>query len=464
MHPSAPRGPLDRTGPAALRALNCSPGFSCRSGTLHRFEERHRVHAFHYQSASCGTGASQRRHDHLRLVLISPQEARRILAERTADCLVRAAPDLNLSRYAFQSSNHVIVGDVAVRGYKHKQRWRLDLREIERAAHRLASLDIDPDDLVAAWAEPGVGSSWRSRIAAWMDEAAYVEQAKEGCLCDGPGRCDCNVPNAEGLGCGLTWGRFMERCGNRVIAGTNPLHLLTWSGMQWTVPAAYAALLDRSEELERQLADQAGLCSGCGSKVDVWGHRTSSATGFTTVCAACAASRARPYSGHLTGVAYASLSKRSNADAFLCCVCPEPRRALYWDHCHEHGFVRGPVCASCNTTEGGGWSFTDRPGGVRHLLRCTGCSRAGTLPRHHHARAIRGLVGFEPHPGCGQVPRPRWGRVQEDGSVQFELDCCQDRAPSTGASPSVIVPAQRVQSLLRDLIERAVKEPPAPPA
>lgn len=394
-------------------------------------------------------------------MLISPQEARRILTERTANCLVRVAPDLNLSRYAFQSSNHVVIGDTSVRGYKHKQRWRLDLREIERAAHQLASLDVDPEDLVTACPGPAAGASWRSRIASWMDQAAYVEQAERGCSCEGPGRCDLSEPNAEGLGCGLTWEGFAERYGHHVIAGTNPLHLLTWSGRQWMVPAAYAALLDRSEKLERQLAGQASLCSGCGSEVDVWEHRTSSATGFTTLCTSCAAATARPYPGHLAGVVYASLSKRSNADAFLCCVCPAPRRALYWDHCHEHGFVRGPVCASCNTTEAGGWSFTDRPHGVRHLLRCADCSRTGTLPPHHHARAIRNMIDFEPHPDCGQVPRPRWGRIQEDGSVRFELDCCQDRSLPAAEGLSFVVPAQRVQSLLRSLIEGASEDPPA---
>ncbi|MEV6497854.1 endonuclease domain-containing protein [Streptomyces prunicolor] len=29
-------------------------------------------------------------------------------------------------------------------------------------------------------------------------------------------------------------------------------------------------------------------------------------------------------------------------------------RASVWDHCHEHGHVRGPVCPSCNTFEGKG--------------------------------------------------------------------------------------------------------------
>ncbi|MGW4546312.1 endonuclease domain-containing protein [Streptomyces violaceorubidus] len=37
----------------------------------------------------------------------------------------------------------------------------------------------------------------------------------------------------------------------------------------------------------------------------------------------------------------------TRADDYLCRLCKESPAA--WDHCHEHGYVRGPRCGSCNT-------------------------------------------------------------------------------------------------------------------
>jgi hypothetical protein len=35
-------------------------------------------------------------------------------------------------------------------------------------------------------------------------------------------------------------------------------------------------------------------------------------------------------------------------------MCPDP--ASEWDHCHAHGFVRGPLCKSCNVKELGAFA------------------------------------------------------------------------------------------------------------
>jgi Recombination endonuclease VII len=43
------------------------------------------------------------------------------------------------------------------------------------------------------------------------------------------------------------------------------------------------------------------------------------------------------------------------AGEFACMACITTR-AEVWDHCHTHGFVRGPLCNRCNTRTWDGWS------------------------------------------------------------------------------------------------------------
>ncbi|MGW0313999.1 endonuclease domain-containing protein [Streptomyces flavidovirens] len=388
-------------------------------------------------------------------MLITPETATRLLQDLTGTGPVPAAPR-GLNRYHFQVHGNVLIGDVPVRGYKFKQRWRLDEREIRRAGQQLAGLAIDHADLVNARLgplQPGHGpEGWRARIRDWMDRTAYRETREHGCAC-GTWPCAREQPNDDGLPCGLTWDRFEQRCGKRTIASTRPLPLLSWSGQHWTLPRAYVALLDRSESLAQQLADKAARCSGCDAEGDPWQWRTSSAVGFQTLCPSCSSTAARPYRDHLRGVVHAALGKGSRADAFLCRLCPTPRRALYWDHCHEHGFLRGPVCASCNAYEGGGWEFIRRRGGVQHLLQCTGCRRQRTLPSRHHPDAVRGLLPLSPHESCGEPAEVRHARVEDGGAVRFTLGCHRHEPLALWEQ---VVPAPLVTDLVRRFVERAL--------
>ncbi|MFB7591978.1 endonuclease domain-containing protein [Streptomyces sp. NPDC056169] len=387
--------------------------------------------------------------------MITPEEARRMLAELTEDCAVPAAPP-GLSRYWFQRHGHVLIGDVAVRGYKYKNRWQLDDREIRKAAQRLAALVVDPADRVDALPSPSSspgGYTWQSRIKAFMDEAAFRARASYGCPC-APEPCHQSQPNSEGLPCGLTWEVLERRGGDFTIAGTRPVPWLSWSGTRWTVPRAYAELLYRADEAEEHLQDEAAVCSGCGTKGDSWQWRTSSAAGFVTLCPACSSQASRPYAGHLAGALHASLTKKQQADVFLCCLCPAPRRALYWDHCHVHGFVRGPVCASCNTFEGGGWEFIRRQGALSHLLRCTGCHKARALPPRHHPDIVQESIVFRSHGSCTHRPRVCWGRAEGDGSVVFELSCSRHTKNGSDVRWRRVIPADRVAELVRVFVER----------
>lgn len=70
------------------------------------------------------------------------------------------------------------------------------------------------------------------------------------------------------------------------------------------------------------------------------------------------------------------------ADDYLCRLCAETWAAA-WDHCHDHGFLRGPLCGSCNAFEGKShprYFLEDKEGAALHLLECSGCLERRTLP------------------------------------------------------------------------------------
>lgn len=64
------------------------------------------------------------------------------------------------------------------------------------------------------------------------------------------------------------------------------------------------------------------------------------------------------YRGELSGREYrvdrAGRRGWPRASAFMCAGCLSVR-AQVWDHCHAHGFVRAPLCHSCNTRHWRGW-------------------------------------------------------------------------------------------------------------
>ncbi|MFG2530096.1 hypothetical protein [Streptomyces sp. NPDC048516] len=70
-------------------------------------------------------------------MLISPQTAQGLLADLTHACGLPVDPQ-ELGRCRFTVGDHVFVGDFPLRGYKHKGRWRLDDRQVQKAGIRLA--------------------------------------------------------------------------------------------------------------------------------------------------------------------------------------------------------------------------------------------------------------------------------------------------------------------------------------
>ncbi|MFC5903357.1 endonuclease domain-containing protein [Streptomyces zhihengii] len=111
----------------------------------------------------------------------------------------------------------------------------------------------------------------------------------------------------------------------------------------------------------------------------------------------------RPYGREFEGRLYSVLSRKPGISRkvgeWLCAVCREAP-ATVLDHCHEHGYVRAPVCQSCNTRERPDHLYADdvrvanrytRLFGtgagdwLRHWHRCTGCRARTVLPLPHLA-------------------------------------------------------------------------------
>ncbi|MFJ8510158.1 endonuclease domain-containing protein [Streptomyces avermitilis] len=164
------------------------------------------------------------------------------------------------------------------------------------------------------------------------------------------------------------------------------------------------------------------------------------------LCPVCAAASLRSYRQELAGVAYARVRERGpQAEDFLCAVCDLPRPAAVWDHCHEHGLIRGPLCGSCNTMEGQGKDFLARKGSVQHLLRCDGCRLRRTLPAHHRLAALRRHLHHEhgvqdcdwPMQGCVTV-------TETDSGYDCRVRCPGQRQ----RHPGIQFTAQEVEHIL----------------
>ncbi|WCL89597.1 hypothetical protein [Streptomyces sp. JCM 35825] len=182
---------------------------------------------------------------------LSLQAAHQRLADLTHHTAVPAYLD-HVNRYTFSATSHVLIGDMAVPGYKYRQQWRFLDRDIQKSGKRLAGLEIDPGDLVDAGLEASEPHTWRSRVWQWISQATYESELPR---MQGPGVLSKN----------FTGQQLPEAFTQRTIASTRPLPLMVWSGKEWLVPRAYAAVLDRAEEVEAGLAAQDDVCSGCGT-------------------------------------------------------------------------------------------------------------------------------------------------------------------------------------------------------
>lgn len=124
---------------------------------------------------------------------------------------------------------------------------------------------------------------------------------------------------------------------------------------------------------------------GCGkrSNCDYWKKRFLGRTVYA--CRTCLArmkadyGRTRKvYRGEFQGHVYSEHTSRIGigyASVFKCVTCANA--AEVWDHCHEHGFLRGPLCRTCNTvtpkTNGEVWKRSENAS--KHFTECPECRK-----------------------------------------------------------------------------------------
>lgn len=401
---------------------------------------------------------------------ISPRLARTYFAEISAASALPLDPDDLVHMVGLRQHGHVVIGDIAIRCYKNRSKWTYDERDIRRAAQAFADFRLDPGDVVEFQVpsyrerddqdpEERGRADWREKIASWMywdarhkhQEQRHYEDWNDSWQRIG----------AHGLPGDLTWEEFTAANSGRRqnIANTRPLELMTHSGGSLLLPRAYAELLDRWEQVAEDLVARARICNRCRAQGPRWGAwRTPSPLGYVTLCPPCSGATFQRYTGHLRGVLYESAPTRSTrADGYLCRLCSESRAAV-WDHCHDHGLVRGPLCGSCNTYEGKSTAHSflqNKEGAALHLLECRGCLERRTLPARYHAALARIHVEeTERHiirtRRCRHVP---WIEDVEfaRGAYRFELSCWWHKATWTKA-----VTVAETAMLLREFVDQAL--------
>lgn len=404
---------------------------------------------------------------------ISPKLAHAYFTEISAGSAVPLDFDDLLHMMDLRRHNHVVIGDIALRCYKNKSKWTYDERNIRRAAQDFADFRLDVDDIVEVQLpayrdhddqdpEDDRGrADWRQKVASrmfWQARNKHQEERPYEEWDDSWKRI-----GAGGLPGTLTWDEFVAaHSGTRLrenIANTRPLELMTFSDGSMFLPRAYAGLLDRWEQVEENLVAKARTCKGCAAQGPRWGGwRTPSPLGYVTLCPPCSGAAFQRYTGHLRRVLYDSPRVRgTRADDYLCRLCSETRAAA-WDHCHDHGFLRGPLCGSCNTFEGKSHprSFLeDKEGAALHLLECRGCLERRTLPgRYHVAIVEKHLEATERHRHRGRrcKRRPSVQHMElAHGAHRFELECWWHSETWT---KDVTVP--ETAALVQDFVDQAL--------
>ncbi|KNB52276.1 endonuclease domain-containing protein [Streptomyces caatingaensis] len=270
--------------------------------------------------------------------------------------------------------------------------WAVREFEVHRAAAELNAMRVDRQDLVRVGPFRGAPGQERHEEARLRWRRRIAEQLRE--PGDGPERGARRQVGRPCLLAGIDWRRMLVE--------------QTRDGTQrtWWLPRAVVRLLDGAEHAETQWVHaartrRAGAAiteppSLPGQTRDADGRQTTGPEGPTVL-------RLRPYARELEGQLYSVLSRKPGTSrrvaGWMCAVCgTAPATVL--DHCHEHGYVRAPVCQSCNTQERPDHLYSNdvRVAGhythlfdtgtddwLRHWHRCPGCRARTTLPLPHLA-------------------------------------------------------------------------------
>jgi hypothetical protein len=322
------------------------------------------------------------------------KQAEQALAGHSADLSVHINPRLR-SNY-FRITNSHLIGDVPVRGRKANRKWHVNEDDLTRAIARIATLP----PLEAQWSSIEPTSRMRRR---WKEERTH------------PGHLSWRVTAYETF---TARESPLEKGHPYYIAGIDAAAHVRRAGSYCALPTPLIDLLDGAEKVQRASLRQASRCA-CGGSVplsDLYHLRHDRAEGWVTICLTCRAAEIdmrADYDRSLHGISYDSKRVRSeNPETYRCALCGMSARV--WDHCHDHGLVRGPLCGSCNQIEtyifANSWSgqsllhesWQKISAGtpvtpqqvVEYLQNCKTCADLRTIPTHHWAYlAHEGLWG-----------------------------------------------------------------------
>lgn len=318
---------------------------------------------------------------------------------------------------------HVLLGGCVVATVRAGGRWSVVEAEVRRAAAELNAVEMDRRDLVRIGPfRDGAKQErdeetllrWRRRIARELQER------------DDPERADGRLRHLAGI----DWRRILVE--------------KTRDGAQrtWWLPRAVVRLLDVAEHTEtRWLRAARTRQAGTTVAESPSRHRQPrTADAPQTTSPDRPTAPLRPYKEELKGHLYSVLSRKPGISrkvaGWTCAVCRTAPAAVL-DHCHEHGYVRAPVCHSCNTQERPDHLYgndirvadhytrlfrTHAAEWLRHWHRCPGCRARTTLPLPH-------LAAWTAHTAC----RPLRPTHRDPRSSRGRKPCGALRVSWTGS-------------------------------
>ncbi|MGW6412856.1 endonuclease domain-containing protein [Streptomyces vinaceus] len=267
-------------------------------------------------------------------------------------------------------------------------RWRVPETEVRRAAAAWNAVEMDTLDLVRIGPFRGVPEQERTSgtLGGWRRRISWELRGA-----DRPGRQAGREPEPWSHLAGADWQRLLVQ---RPRGGAE---------RSWWLPRAVVRLLDTAEHTETRWLHTTRSRTADNPVAGQHRRDPRATDSQSTTGVDSPAIPQRPYTGELRGQLYSVLSRKPGMSrqvaGWVCAVC-ETAPAAVLDHCHEHGYVRAPVCPSCNTLERPDHLYdndirvasryqrlfnTDAVGWLRHWHRCPGCRTRTTLPLPHLA-------------------------------------------------------------------------------
>ncbi|MFJ2008621.1 endonuclease domain-containing protein [Streptomyces chartreusis] len=275
--------------------------------------------------------------------------------------------------------------------------WSVPEAEVRRAALQLNAVEMDWQDLVRIGPFRGTPKKeriegtllrWRQRITWELQELGGPERAAQ------------RESGSPSHLAGIDWRRiFVEQTRDR-------------TERTWWLPRAAVRLLDAAEHAEtRWLQAARPRQASAAVTVPPSHYQLVPATDSRQMSPDGPTAPSCPYNGELQGQLYSVLSRKPGTSRrvaeWTCAICRTASAAVL-DHCHEHDYVRAPVCHSCNTLERPDHLYsndirvasrytrlfdTHTVDWLRHWHRCPGCRTRTTLPLPH-------LAAWTAHVAC----------------------------------------------------------------